>query len=149
MTPNKKKGFECYVDASHAGDWKQQSASDDPSTARSRTGYIITIASSTTEAEYIALSTPTREILPMLTMAKEASKRRMVTKINTPLIHCKLFKDNQGDIELANVPKMHPRTRHLNIKYRFFRRYVQQGILQVLHISGADQAADIFTKNLS
>jgi hypothetical protein len=21
-----KKGFECYVDASHAGDWKQQSA---------------------------------------------------------------------------------------------------------------------------
>jgi len=27
--------FECFVDASHAGDWKQQSAMDDPATARS------------------------------------------------------------------------------------------------------------------
>jgi hypothetical protein len=27
--------FECFVDASHAGDWKQQSAMDDPTTARS------------------------------------------------------------------------------------------------------------------
>jgi len=39
-----KKGFECYVDASHAGDWKQQSAIDDPATARSRTGYVINFA---------------------------------------------------------------------------------------------------------
>jgi hypothetical protein len=106
------------------------------------------IALSTTEAEYIALSTATREILPMLTLAKEASKRKLVAKISAPLIHCKLFEDNNGAIELANVPKMWPRTKHLNIKYHFFHQYVQQGILQVLHVSGANQAADIFTKAL-
>ena len=33
--------FECFVDASHAGDWNQQSAVDDPATAKSRTGYIL------------------------------------------------------------------------------------------------------------
>lgn len=33
--------FECHVDASHAEDRKQEAAMEDPSTARSRTGYII------------------------------------------------------------------------------------------------------------
>jgi hypothetical protein len=35
----------------------------------------------------------------------------------TPKIHCKVFEDNAGAIEIANVPKMRPRTKHLNIKY--------------------------------
>jgi hypothetical protein len=63
--------FECFVDASHVGDWKQQSARDDPTTARSQTGYVLSFAKcpimwglklqteislSTTKAEYIALS---------------------------------------------------------------------------------------------
>jgi hypothetical protein len=163
LTPNAKQSFECYIDASHAGDWKQQSAADNPTMAKSRTGYFITfancplvwasklqteIALSTTEAEYIALSTAMREILPMLTMAKEASKRGLITKISTPFIHCKLFEDNQGAVEMAKVPKMHPRTKHLNIKYHFFRQFVQRGIIQVHHIAGTEQAADIFTKAL-
>jgi hypothetical protein len=106
LSPNAKQSHECYVNASHAGDWKQQSAADDPSTAKSRTGYIITfancplvwasklqtkIALSTTEAESFALSTATREFLPMLTLAKEASRRKLTSKVHTPLIHCKLF----------------------------------------------------------
>jgi hypothetical protein len=163
LSPDTKRGYECFVDASHAGDWKQQSAIDDPVTAKSRTGYIITfagcpivwvsklqteIALSTTEAEYIALSSSAREILPMITLAKEAAKCRIIHKTKAPLLHCKLFEDNKGAIEMANVPKMRPRTKHLNIKYHFFRQYVQQGILQVLHISGTNQVADIFTKAL-
>jgi hypothetical protein len=94
-----KKGFECYVDASHAGDWKQLSAIDDPITARSRTGYIINfadspilwvsklqteIALSTTEAEYISLSTSTRDILPILSLAKEASEHKLIAQVPTP-----------------------------------------------------------------
>ncbi len=43
IRPN-SKGFECYVDASHAGDWKQSAAIDNPSTARSRTGFVIQFA---------------------------------------------------------------------------------------------------------
>ncbi len=163
MMPSTKQGFQCFVDASHAGDWKQQSARDDPVTAKSRTGYVITfadcpimwasklqtvIALSTTEAEYIALPMAAREVLPILTLVKEAAKHKIITKVQTPLIHCKLFEDNKGTIEMANVPKMRPRTKHLNIKYHFFRQYVQRGILQVLHISGADQVADVFTKAL-
>jgi hypothetical protein len=158
-----KKGFECYVDASHAGDWKQLSAIDDPITARSRTGYIINfadcpilwvsklqteIALSTTEAEYIALSTSTRDILPILSLAKEASEHKLIAQVPAPLIHCKIFEDNSGTVEMANVPKMQPHTKHLNIKYHFFRQLVQQGVLQVMHIAGEQQIADFFTKAL-
>ncbi len=65
--------FDCWVDADFVGNWSRSIAMDDIDTARSRTGYIILyaacaiiwaaklqteIAHSTTEAEYIALSTP-------------------------------------------------------------------------------------------
>jgi hypothetical protein len=151
------------VDASHAGDWKQLSAIDDPLTARSRTGYVIKfadcrilwvsklqtdIALSTTEVEYIALSTSTRDILPILSLAKEASEHKLIAQVPAPLIYCKIFEHNSGTEEMANVPKMRPRTKHLNIKYHFFRQFVQQGVLQVMHIAGEQQIADIFTKAL-
>jgi hypothetical protein len=156
-------GFECYVDASHAGDWKQEAAIDDPATARSRTGYVIRyagypvvwasklqteIALSVTEAEYIALSTAAREILPILSLAKEAANIGVIPKTQAPILRCKIFEDNNGAVEMANVPKMRPRTKHLNIKYHFFRQFVQQGILSVRHIAGEEQLADVLTKAL-
>jgi hypothetical protein len=162
VIPN-TKGFECYVDASHAGDWRQSAAADDPSTARSRTGYVILfagypvvwasklqteIALSVTEAEYIALSTAAREILPLISLAKEASKKKIIEKMNAPTIKCKIFEDNIRAVEMANVPKMRPRTKHLNVKYHFFRQFVQKGILIVEHIAGNLQMADILTKAL-
>jgi hypothetical protein len=42
----KGNAFECHVDASHAGAWKQTAAIDDPNTVRSSTGYVITFAGS-------------------------------------------------------------------------------------------------------
>jgi len=163
IRPQGKK-FECYVDATHAGDWKQESSMDDPSTARSRTGFVFSfaqcpviwgsklqteIALSSREAEYIALSSTIREILPVLFLAKEATGLGIITNTEKPRIQCRHFEDNQVAVELANVPKMRPRTKHINIKYHFFRQYVQDGTLQVWYISGDDQAADIFTKPLN
>jgi hypothetical protein len=156
--------LECYVDASHAGDWKQVNAIDDPDTARSRTGYIVSyaqcplvwasklqteIALSTTEAEYIALSTAAREVIPLIVnLVKEATNRKIIPTANPPTIKCKMFEDNQGAVEMANVPKMQPSTKHLNIKYHFFRQFVEDGTLQVEHIPGEDQMADVLTKPL-
>ncbi len=155
--------LECYVDASHAGDWKQTNAIDDPDTARSRTGYVVSyaqcplmwasklqteIALSTTEAEYIALSIAAREAIPLVNLAKEATNRNIIPTANPPTIKCKMFEDNQGAVEMANVPKMRPRTKHLNIKYHFFRQFVEDGTLQVGHIPGEDQMADVLTKPL-
>ena len=71
VKPDKSKGFECYVDADFAGGFSK-AESTDPTSCLSQTGYVIMyancpilwsskmqsiIALSTTEAEYIALST--------------------------------------------------------------------------------------------
>jgi hypothetical protein len=70
------QSFDVYVDASFTGDWDPGNADWDPDTARSRTGYVILYAScpviwasklqseialSTTESEYLAISTATSD----------------------------------------------------------------------------------------
>lgn len=56
------------------------------------------------------------------------------------------FLDSNGALELANVPSMRPRTRHVATKYHFFRSYVCSGEIKVKSFSTRDQIADIFTK---
>jgi hypothetical protein len=71
LRPNLDQSLECYVDADYCGNWNPLNT-DDPNTAKSRSGYVITylgcpliwafrlltiFALSTSEAEYIALST--------------------------------------------------------------------------------------------
>jgi hypothetical protein len=130
----KQDTFDCQVDASHAGEWKKETASNEDM-AKSRTGYIIMfagcpliwlsklqteIALSFTKAEYIALSTATREIIYLIDFFREAKDKGVPINVNNAVVHCKIFEDNSGAIEMAKVPKMCPRTKHLNIKYHHF-----------------------------
>jgi hypothetical protein len=127
MKPN-QEGMECWVDAAHAFEWNNKTASSDPSRARSSMGYMITyagcpmhwsskmqteIALSTTEAEYIALSQAMREVLPITWLMEEAKQQGIPVLNATPKVHCKVFEDNTGAIEIANVPKIRP-TRQLD-----------------------------------
>jgi hypothetical protein len=162
MKPN-QEGMECWVDAAHASEGNNKTVSSDPSTARSRMGYIITyagcpmhwsskmqteIALSTTEAEYIALSQVMREVLPITWLMEEAKQQGIPVMNATPKVHCKVFEDNAGAIEIANVPKLRPRTKDLNIKYHHFREEVRKGTISIYHTRTEDQMADIFTKPL-
>jgi hypothetical protein len=100
MRPN-QEGMECWVDAAHASEWNNKTASNDPNTARSRMGYVITyagcpmhwsskmqteIALSTTEVEYIALSQAMREVLPIIWLMIEARKQGIPVLHATPRI---------------------------------------------------------------
>ena len=51
------------------------------------------IASSTTEAEYIALSQAIREVIPMMTLLEEINEVFPIGK-KTPKVHCKVWEDN-------------------------------------------------------
>ncbi len=154
-----QEGMECWVDAAHASEWNNKTASNDPNTARSRMGYVITyagcpmhwsskmqteIALSTTEAEYIALSQAMREVLPIIWLMEEARKQDIPVLNATSKIYCKVFEDNAGAIEIANVPKMRPRTKHLNIKYHHFREEVKKGTISIYHTRTEDFKADTF-----
>ncbi len=71
VKPNRDKGFRCYCDADFSGNLNKHLTPFDPSTAKSRSGWIVfyagcpviwvsklqtQVALSTTEAEYIAMS---------------------------------------------------------------------------------------------
>ncbi len=155
--------FKVYVDADFGGLWDKEIAADRPITSKSRTGYVVTyadcpivwasqlqteIALSTTEAEYIAMSTALRHTIPIMRLVKEIGRRFNLPLETKPTILCTVFEDNAGAVELANVPKLRPRTRHINTKYHHFRKYVFDGKIKIQYIPTAEQLADIFTKNL-
>jgi hypothetical protein len=154
--------LDCYVDADFAGTWSL-STSDNPSSVKSCTGYVITFAScpvlwssklqteialSTTEAEYIALSQSARDLVPMRDLLNELSASTKLV-VGSTIAHSTIFEDNKGCVELAVAPKIRPRTRHISIKYHHFRSQVELGHLKIQWIDTKHQLADIFTKPLS
>jgi hypothetical protein len=136
--------MECWVDAAHASEWNNKTASNDPNTARSRMGYVITYAGCPMHWS----SKMQTEVLPIIWLMEEARQKNIPVLNATPKIHCKVFEDNAGAIEIANVPKMRPRTKHLNIKYHHFREEVKKGTISIYHTRTEEQIADIFTKPL-
>ena len=159
----KEHSFEVWADADFCGAWDHQTAMDDPATAKSRSGYIIMYAGcpvlwksamqpltalSTTEAEYISLSQALRDTIPLMTLTDEIRKYLNLEVISTPTVKCTAFGDNSGAVEIANVPKMRPRTKHLNCRYHHFRSYVTRKLIKVLQVGTEDMLADICTKNL-
>ena len=156
-----KTTLDCLADADFAGLWGK-SETDDPVCVTSRTGYVIRyfgcpilwhsklqteIALSTTEAEYIALSSAMRDLIPMRTLLAEIGKVLEISETEI-VCHSKLFEDNKGAEELANVPKIRPRTKHIAVKYHHFRSHVASGAIKVVRVDTKEQLADIFTKAL-
>jgi hypothetical protein len=132
----KDHSFECWVDADLVGNWDRVNADVDPSTAKSRTGYIITyaacpvvwasklqteVAQSTTEAEYQAISTSLRNVIHLMQLVDDARLLGWEIFQGIPTVHCKLFEDNSGALEMARLPKMRPRTKHIGVRMHHFR----------------------------
>ena len=170
IKPDKSKSFECYVDASFAGEWvkhKADLAMVDPNTARSRTGFVIlfagvpliwsaclqqTVVLSSCEAELVALSAATRECIFLLRLIDEAKKQANIDiNLSDSKIHCKVFEDNQGAIEVAKEFRLRPRTRHINVKYWHFALFMKEheGIMSINWIDTKNQLADALTKSTS
>jgi hypothetical protein len=90
----KKMSFGCFADADFCGLWNKETAGHDPSTARSWMGYLLTFAKcpivwasrllagpyclSTTEAEYVSLSTALRQIIPLMDFLLELKAQNIV-----------------------------------------------------------------------
>ena len=155
--------LDCFVDADFAGLWGSED-DQDPISVKSRTGYVLTlngcplqwvsklqteIALSTMEAEYIALSQSMRELIPMRGMVSEIGTTLGLVSSKQPLLHSTVFEDNNGARTLATVPRLTPRSKHIAVKYHFFRHHVASGTINVERIDTSEQKADIFTKGLT
>ena len=65
-----------------------------------------------------------------------------------PEVHCTIFEDNKGCIDMVKSPKMRPRTKHIALKYHHFRSHIGKTV-SIKYIETGDQIADIFTKALN
>jgi hypothetical protein len=163
MRPDPSRSIEVYADADFCGLYDSETALYDPVTAKSRTGYIVTYmgcpilwasklqgetALSTTEAEYNSCSEALRNVIPIMDLLEEATSLGLdVAPVRTKII-CKLFCDNSGACELIRLPKMRPRTKHINTKLHHFREHVANGRISVQQVTTENQIADITTKPL-
>jgi len=106
------------------------------------------IALSNTEAEFIALSEGLRSMIPLIGLVTEFREKGVPMQLCKPKIHCRLFKENNGAIELAKCQKYQSSTKHINIKYWHFMDLVMRYNIEILPIDTKEQLADIFTKPL-
>jgi len=109
--------------------WNKQFPSE-AENVYSRTGYVITyagcpivwasklqplIALSTTEAEFIALSTALREVIFLMNLLKELKEQGIPVPFTQPKVMCKVFEGNAACIEVAKEPKLQPCTKHMAV----------------------------------
>lgn len=136
-----------YSDADYASD---------PSDRKSVTGYLFflngpviwaskkqsSVALSTTESEYVAMSEATKEGIWL---------RRFLTELglNLDCAPTKIFGDNQSAIRLIKNPEFHKKTKHIDTRYHFIREAFQKKLINPLYVVSADQGADILTKPLT
>jgi hypothetical protein len=102
--------------------------------------YQPTVALSTTEAEYMALTQAAQQILWMYSAMFEVGFPQLKP--------ARLYGDNVGAIALTKNTKHNARVKHIDIRHHYIRERVDDGDIVVDHIPSADNLADIFTKTL-
>ena len=91
-----------------------------------------------------------RQFLPMKELLTEIVNRGEMDVECKSLLHSTIFEDNAGAKGLASSPLITPRTKHIGIKYHFFRDKIgEDKRIVIKHIETENQLADCLTKGLS
>lgn len=98
-----------------------------------------TVALSSTEAEYMAMSEASKEAIYLLNFYNE-----IIGNLNC----IKLFNDSQSAQKLSVNPVFHKRSKHIDVRHHFIREAIANNLIRVEYLQTADMPADIFTKSL-
>ena len=166
LQPMKLDKFEMdvFVDSDFMGLYGQEKRND-PDNVRSRTGYIIllngcpvvwksvladAIATSTMMAEYYALSTAMREVLPLRNLVKVVAEGLHLQGLCHSTFKCTAHEDNASAEVLANLEpgRTTPRSKFYDCKVHWFRSMLNDDIT-VIRVDTKNQLADMHTKPLA
>ncbi|GJZ97537.1 putative ribonuclease H-like domain-containing protein [Tanacetum coccineum] len=95
------------------------------------------IATSTTEAEYVAAASCCGQVLWIQNQMLDYGFNFMNTKI---------YIDNESTICIVKNPVYHSKTKHIAIRHHFIRDAYEKKLIQVLKIHTNDNVADLLTK---
>lgn len=166
LKPDRDRLFQidCYVDADFSGMWGHESPHD-PTSVKSRTGMVICVANcpvifssklqalistSTTEAEYTAMSDTCRELLPFRELVKTLGHGLGLSQEVKSTFHTTIHEDNLAALKVAHLApgQFTPRTKFYGIKVHWFRQHLGPDFT-VEYIETKKQRADIMTKSLA
>ena len=82
------------------------------------------VALSTMEAEYMALSQATQEAVWLQRLLEEVGES---TSEGTTIME-----DNQGAMATAHIPVFHRRAKHIQIRYHYVREAVAEGFIRIV-----------------
>ena len=100
-----------------------------------------TVARSSTEAEYKALTNSIAEVIWLQYLLRDLQ----ILSNSTPFIWC----DNIGVTYLSANPIIHACTKHVEVDYHFVRNRVAKKEIQIPFIFSHNQLVDVFTRPLS
>ncbi|GJS22974.1 retrovirus-related pol polyprotein from transposon TNT 1-94 [Tanacetum coccineum] len=98
------------------------------------------VAISSTEAEYIAMSGCCAQILWM---------RSQLTDYGLGFNKIPMYCDNKSVIALCCNNVQHSRSKHIDIRFHFIKEHVENGVIELYFVNTEYQLADIFTKALA
>ena len=167
LKPDNTFNIDCHVDADFAGLYAIEDIMD-PSCVKSRTGFVLSIskcpvvwcsklqtdiATATMEAEYNALSTAMRDLLPLRTVFQEVSRGLGISDDITSTFKTTVWEDNMGCLTLSKLKpgQYTPRSKHYAVKYHWFRSHLSNSTnrTSVEYVQSQFQLADILTKGLT
>ena len=99
-----------------------------------------TVALSSCEAEFMAATEAAKHAIWLQDLYEEitgATRERVV-----------LLVDNKSALALTKNPVFHGRSKHIHRRYHFIRECVENDLIEVQHVPGDKQKADILTKAL-
>jgi hypothetical protein len=135
-----------FSDSDWAGDLAER---------KSRSGYLIqlnsssviwssklqtSVALSSTEAEYVALSLTSRDVIWLRNLLKEMGFAQKEATI--------IFEDNESCIKIAISSKQLPGTKHIDIRHHFIRQRITNHEINLESIRTNNMVADVLTKPL-
>ena len=97
------------------------------------------VALSTTEAEYISLTSAAQEAIWMKEFYKDLGEEQKTITI---------YEDNRSAISLTENPVQHQRTKHIDIKFHYIREAIKNQHVNVQYCHTDQMTADVLTKGL-
>ena len=98
-----------------------------------------TVALSSTEAEYMAMSDCSRQAVWIQSLLGELGYHIQTIPI---------CGDNQGSIFIGSNPVQERRSKHIDIRYHYVWQLAEEKKIDLFWVEGSDNPADLFTKNL-
>ena len=141
-----KKGLVGYSDSSY---------NVDPDDGKSTTGQVFylnecPVTWCSQKQEVVALSSCEAEYMAATETAKQAIwLQELLEEITSDGVQNALIRiDNKSAIALSKNPVFHGRSKHIHTRFHFIRECVEKGPVDVEHVAGRVQKADILTKTL-